>query len=57
LFGSESLVATPSFSLPEVVSANKKERLGWEKELLGLYISEHPLHNYKNYLMKKDYFM
>jgi len=53
LFGSESLVATPSFSLPEVVSANKKERLGWEKELLGLYISEHPLHNYKNYLMKK----
>ena len=53
LFGSQSSVATPSFRLPEVVSADKRERLSWEKELLGLYISEHPLCNYKNYLMKK----
>ena len=53
LFGSQSSVATPSFRLPEVVSADKRERLSWEKELLGLYVSEHPLYNYKNYLMKK----
>jgi DNA polymerase-3 subunit alpha len=29
-----------------VPPATTKERLGWEKELLGLYISDHPLRSY-----------
>ncbi len=29
--------------LPAVPEALPRERLGWEKELLGLYLSEHPL--------------
>ncbi|MFH1175754.1 MAG: DNA polymerase III subunit alpha [bacterium] len=33
--------------------APKKERLLWEKELLGFYLSEHPLGEYKNFLEKK----
>lgn len=30
-----------------------RERLLWEKELLGLYISQHPLDDYDNYLASK----
>src|SRR5438093_2557758 len=29
--------------LPAVVEAPVRERLRWEKELLGLYLSEHPM--------------
>ena len=32
--------------------AAKKERLSWEKELLGLYISSHPVEDYWNYFAK-----
>ncbi|MBI3972124.1 MAG: DNA polymerase III subunit alpha, partial [Chloroflexi bacterium] len=32
-----------AFTLPAVEAAERKQRLTWEKELLGLYISEHPL--------------
>ncbi|PIP15524.1 MAG: DNA polymerase III subunit alpha, partial [Candidatus Portnoybacteria bacterium CG23_combo_of_CG06-09_8_20_14_all_44_36] len=32
--------------------ANKNEMLAWEKELLGLYISEHPLERYRKKLEK-----
>ncbi len=30
--------------------ANRREKLAWEKELLGLYITEHPFADYKKYL-------
>ena len=29
---------------------NKTERMAWEKELLGLYVSDHPLKEYSSYL-------
>ena len=29
------------------------EKLNWEKELLGLYVSAHPLESYKSVLVKK----
>ena len=38
--------------LEEVPPADKKEYLLWEKELLGLYISEHPTYRYYDYLKK-----
>ncbi|MEW5805390.1 MAG: DNA polymerase III subunit alpha [Patescibacteria group bacterium] len=38
--------------LPRVPPASKKEKLTWEKEYLGLYLSEHPLSGYKNLLAK-----
>lgn len=31
---------------PATRTATKTERLGWEKELLGLYVTEHPLKQY-----------
>ena len=55
LFGGETAITTPSFHLPEVAAAEKRECLSWEKELLGLYISEHPLNRYKDYLSKKAF--
>lgn len=48
LFNSSQMKS--SFKLKEVEPAGKKEYLGWEKELLGLYISEHPIHEYKDKL-------
>jgi DNA polymerase-3 subunit alpha len=32
-----------SFVLPQTAPATKQQKLQWEKELLGIYISEHPL--------------
>ncbi|HUO75523.1 MAG TPA: DNA polymerase III subunit alpha [Candidatus Paceibacterota bacterium] len=44
LFG-ETTVAAPAFRLTSAEPATKAERLRWEKELIGLYVSEHPLHD------------
>lgn len=36
--------------LPETEPASNKEKLAWEKELLGIYLSDHPLKIYENKL-------
>lgn len=41
------------FKLDDAPSASKEEVLGWEKELLGLYISGHPLDKWKSALDKQ----
>ncbi len=46
LFGAE-LIAQPKLKLREVEPATKRERLAWEKELLGLYVSSHPMEEYR----------
>ncbi len=38
--------------LAEVDPAAKKQKLSWEKELLGLYVSDHPISEYQEYLEK-----
>jgi DNA polymerase-3 subunit alpha len=43
LFGGLSETSAPSFKLREAAEATPTEKLNWEKELLGLYISGHPL--------------
>ncbi|MEK7103879.1 MAG: DNA polymerase III subunit alpha [Patescibacteria group bacterium] len=42
-----------AFQLKDGPPVPNKQKLDWEKELLGLYISSHPLENVKNYLQKK----
>jgi len=42
----------PSIKLKNSPPATKEEKLGWEKELLGLYVSDHPLNEHKDYLAK-----
>ncbi len=36
--------------LTETPPATKREKLMWEKELLGLYVSDHPASDYREYL-------
>src|SRR5690606_8483290 len=36
--------------MPDGPDATREQRLAWEKELVGLYISDHPLFPYRNYL-------
>lgn len=51
LFGSgKGALAAPRVTLDAVTAASKEERLQWEKELLGLYVSEHPLQEYSQEL-------
>jgi DNA polymerase-3 subunit alpha len=38
--------------LPNVDEIDKKQKLAWERELLGVYISEHPLSQYFGFLKK-----
>ncbi|MDO8240894.1 MAG: DNA polymerase III subunit alpha [Candidatus Moranbacteria bacterium] len=48
LFGA-SEIALPEIAMVECEPATKKQRLSWEKELMGLYISDHPAREYKDY--------
>ncbi len=50
LFAETEIAYTPK--LKETEPATPEERLRWEKELLGLYVSEHPLESYKTVLAK-----
>lgn len=44
----------PHLRLREEGKATQAEKLGWEKELLGLYVSGHPLDKYANILQKRE---
>lgn len=46
--------AAPVFRLKDAPEASKEEKLAWEKELLGLYVSGHPLDKYREMLEKRD---
>ena len=43
LFGDSSSIQTADLELEKTKPADKKQRLSWERELLGMYVSEHPL--------------
>jgi len=46
-------IPSPTFKLKDAKPAGLKQKLLWEKELLGLYISSHPLEEFKKVLEKK----
>lgn len=54
LFGAIADSMPSSFKLPEAKPATMEEKLGWEKELLGLYISGHPLDKFSDILAKRE---
>ncbi|PCI18877.1 DNA polymerase III subunit alpha [Candidatus Wolfebacteria bacterium] len=54
LFGDLDHATLPSFTLRESNPATKDEKLLWEKDLLGLYISGHPLDKIREKLEKRD---
>lgn len=51
LFGGMAMPAS-RIELSPAIPATKKMRLGWEKELLGLYVSDHPVSDYQEYFNK-----
>jgi DNA polymerase-3 subunit alpha len=51
LFGADSGVVD-EIHLPEVRDVDKREMLNWERELIGLYISDHPLNEYQAALVQ-----
>ena len=38
--------------MPDVEEFGKEELLGYEKEVLGIYLSGHPLENYREMMEK-----
>ncbi|MEK7628698.1 MAG: DNA polymerase III subunit alpha [Patescibacteria group bacterium] len=53
LFGTEALLTT--LKIPPAPPAPMPQKLTWEKELLGLYISGHPLDAHKEKLAKQKF--
>ncbi len=55
LFGGiDSAVATPEIRLDDAPERHhERERLKWERELLGLYLSAHPLDRYDDYFAEQ----
>ncbi|OHA91971.1 MAG: hypothetical protein A3J09_00495 [Candidatus Zambryskibacteria bacterium RIFCSPLOWO2_02_FULL_51_21] len=51
LFSAE---ATPALRLAKFPEVTQREKLAWEKDLLGLYISGHPLEEHRDKLLSKD---
>ncbi|MDB5254535.1 MAG: polymerase subunit alpha, polymerase subunit alpha protein [Parcubacteria group bacterium] len=55
LFGMMTDTSTlPTLRLADAPLATKKDKLLWEKELLGLYLSGHPLEEFKDKLSKLE---
>ena len=52
LFGFGVQAVPYTLRLEYTAPTDKKERLVWEKELLGLYVSEHPLDDFRETLQK-----
>ena len=52
LFG-ETQITDFKIQLDPAPSAKEEEKLAWEKELLGLFISSHPLNSFKKILEEK----
>jgi len=49
----EGMKFNNDFKLFSAAPASKKEKLSWEKELLGLFVSSHPLEGFEKILEKK----
>lgn len=55
LFGlMEDQSSIPAFTLKESPSALPEEKLSWEKDLLGLYVSGHPLDRFRERFKEKN---
>jgi DNA polymerase III subunit alpha len=54
LFGGNTGIAKIEFKMKDAEKANQKDKLFWEKELLGLYISGHPLDRIRDKLESRN---
>ncbi|MFA5985847.1 MAG: DNA polymerase III subunit alpha [Parcubacteria group bacterium] len=49
LFGTE-LLSRAEIKLKKGIDSGKRQHLAWEKQLIGLYISDHPSNEYRDFL-------
>ncbi len=54
LFGLMDSATLPSLRLVPAPEATMKEKLSWEKDLLGLYLSGHPLEPFREKLLNRE---
>lgn len=54
LLGEQPAVESPPPPLPDVPAPPRRTLLSWEKELLGVYVSAHPLHDVLRRLPARD---
>lgn len=52
IFGNSDEIVATKVELVEAIPASDPEKLAWEKELLGTYVSRHPVEDYKDLLAK-----
>jgi len=50
LFDASGIKTKPTLKLDEINEDEKQDRLAWEKKLLGVYISAHPMKEISNFL-------
>jgi DNA polymerase-3 subunit alpha len=50
LFGASTGVTVEQIALQKIEKTDRREQLAWERELIGLYLSDHPLAPYLNTL-------
>lgn len=55
LFGALSAGTSAPLQIPDAPEVPVRQRLAWEKELLGLYVSGHPLDQYREILGKQKF--
>ena len=55
LFGGKGIEMPPLKLAKPAFETNSKEKLAWEKELLGIYISEHPIDEYQKQIEAAGY--
>jgi DNA polymerase-3 subunit alpha len=53
LFANSNIKVDTEIILTPTTPASNFEKLGWEKELLGLYVSSHPLNSFKKLLERR----
>ncbi|OGZ40354.1 MAG: DNA polymerase III subunit alpha [Candidatus Portnoybacteria bacterium RIFCSPLOWO2_02_FULL_39_11] len=53
--GADTKNLLPPLKLHEAPPAGKKAKLDWEKELLGLYVSEHPAKEYEKVIAQRAF--
>lgn len=54
LFGGKTAIKMPEFKMQPAPNATQAEKLLWEKELLGLYVSGHPLDRLREKLNSRN---
>ena len=53
IFGFSDALQQEEIHLPQITSMDNRQKLDWEKELLGIYLSDHPLTPYMDLIRKR----